>query len=310
MYIKMKNLNKFILLTVVGFISSLVNESFGQSDPIIGLYRFNPQFVSPTNAGFEENNRINLSYRNQWANLEGTPVTFGMTANIKWKENKGLGVNIISDQIGPYNLSLVQGDFAYHAQLSEELYLSTGLRLGAGNYSYNFDGRLIDPNDPNFSSEISNGLRPLIGWGVQLAKKDQGFFISFSQPRITRFKLGEDVENGFRDITYSYLMSGTKIALGNEVSTKRGRYRSLTIYPSILFRIAKDVPLSTDINLNANLKGLVDIGGSIRLNDSYGIRLGVQATNRIYVGYLYEIPSSLLSNIVGATNEFALRYSF
>jgi hypothetical protein len=74
--------------------------------------------------------------------------------------------------------------------------------------------------------------------------------------------------------------------------------------------MAKDVPLSWDINLTARLISKLDAGISYRNQDSYGFRLGIQATKKIYIGYVYEMPISQISKVSNQTHELALRFSF
>lgn len=295
-----------LMLLLVLFLGS--QQGFAQSQSLFSLYRFNPQVLTPTNAGFNSVSSVTVMYRNQWAGLEGAPRTFGATGNFKWGENKGIGANLLVDEAGPMKLFLLQGDFAYHASLNEQWRFTGGIRAGVGNLSLNFDGRLIDPTDPAFSSSRSTGVSPVLGWGIQLAKVNNGFYFSFSQPRMTKFSFG-DKNGGFQDVAHNYAMVGTKVELGEKVQTARGAFSQITLYPSVLLRFAKDVPTSTDLNLNANLRGLLDLGLGLRAKESYGIRLGVQATNKVYLGYIYEVPTSNLSRLGSASHELALRFN-
>ncbi|MFM6936772.1 MAG: type IX secretion system membrane protein PorP/SprF, partial [Aquirufa sp.] len=73
--------------------------------------------------------------------------------------------------------------------------------------------------------------------------------------------------------------------------------------------MAKDVPLSWDINLTAHLMEKLDAGLSYRNQDSYGLRLGVQATKKIYLGYVFEMPISQISKVSNQFHELVLRFS-
>lgn len=283
-------------------------QGFAQSQSLFSLYRFNPQVLTPTNAGFNSVSSVTVMYRNQWAGLEGAPRTFGATGNFKWGDNKGLGMNLLVDEAGPMKVFLLQGDFAYHAKMNDEWRFTGGIRAGVGNMSLNFGGRLVDPTDPAFSSSRSTGVTPVLGWGLQVGKINDGFFVAFSQPRMSKFSFG-DRSGAFQDVTHNYAVMGTKLALGEKVQTARGEFSRVTIYPSVMVRFAKDVPTSTDLNLNANLRGLLDIGLGLRAKESYGIRLGIQASNKLYLGYIYEVPTSTLSRLGNASHEMALRFN-
>lgn len=81
----------------------------------------------------------------------------------------------------------------------------------------------------------------------------------------------------------------------------------VTLYPSIMARLAVDVPISWDVNLLANLKGKLDLGVSYRKEDSWGLRAGIQATKKYYLTYVFEKPVSALANITSQTHEFGVR---
>jgi hypothetical protein len=94
------------------------------------------------------------------------------------------------------------------------------------------------------------------------------------------------------------------------VGTKVKASDKITLYPSVLIRTAGNAPLSWDANVTANLNDKFDVGLNYRHQDSWGIRAGVQATQKIYVGYVFELPTSQLSRVGVQSHEIALRYSF
>jgi hypothetical protein len=100
-------------------------------------------------------------------------------------------------------------------------------------------------------------------------------------------------------VVYTFAQVGTKIRLIEQIN----------LYPSALFRFGKDIPLSFDANVNANVSKKLDVGLSYRYLDSWGIRLGLQVTDGIYLGYVYENPISQISKISTQTHELAIRFS-
>jgi hypothetical protein len=83
----------------------------------------------------------------------------------------------------------------------------------------------------------------------------------------------------------------------------------LSLSPSFMARAAQDVPLSWDVNLMARIGKAFDAGLAYRHKDSYGLRFGMQANPKIYLGYIYEMPISGLSKVSNQTHEIALRLS-
>jgi type IX secretion system PorP/SprF family membrane protein len=286
-------------LALTSLILGMVSSSSGQVETMYSLYRFNPQVISPAYAGSTENSEVTVMNRQQWIGLEGAPKTIGLSMNLKWGEKKGLGINVISDQFGPVSTTAISGDFAYHTDLNSQWRMSGGIRAGVSNMSINYSGiRIVTPTDVVFAGDRSTGFQPNLGWGLRFDRGEK-FFVSVSQPRILRYDFGSQ-NTAYKDVPYYYSMLGTRFKFSDQI----------IFYPSLMFRMAKDVPLSWDINLTARLISKLDAGISYRNQDSYGFRLGIQATKKIYIGYVYEMPISQISKVSNQTHELALRFSF
>ena len=268
-----------------------------QIEPMYNMYRFNPQVITPVQAGSTDSSEIIVMHRQQWLGIEGLPKTYFLNGNFKWGKQRGLGFNAMFDQAGPVKITMLSGDFAYHTRLSEDWNLSGGIRLGVANVALDFSGvRLVHDGDALFAGDRSTGMKMNLGWGVRVSKSN-GFFASFSMPRIIKYDFG-DKSGAYKDVAYLYAMLGNKIQISEKV----------TLYPSVLARMAGNVPLSWDANVMANLRGSLDVGLNYRHQESWGIRLGVQATKRTYIGYVYEMPTTAISKVSNQTHELALRF--
>ncbi len=285
----------------------LTNSLQAQIETMYNMYRFNPQILTPAQAGSTQHSEVIFLHRNQWVGIEGAPRTYSLTGNIKWGENKGIGLVGMVDEVGPMRATVLSGDFAYHTKLSDEWRLSGGIRLSAANVALNFSQlRLTNPNDILFQGDRSTGIQPNAGFGIRINKGD-GFFASFAMPRLGKYNFGQ-YNGAFKDVNYIYANVGTRIKLGGEITTKQGDVVSrVTLYPSVMARIAVDVPISWDVNLQANLKGKLDLGVSYRREDSWGLRAGIQATKKYYLTYVYEKPISDLAKVTSQTHEFGVR---
>ena len=292
---KAKRSTSFLLAVLIAVLMS--QGAKAQIEPMYNMYRFNPQVLTPVQAGSTDSSEIIVMHRQQWLGVEGLPKTYFLNGNFKWKKQRGLGFNAMFDQAGPVKITMLSGDFAYHTRLSEDWNLSGGIRLGVANVALDFSGvRLVHDGDALFAGDRSTGMKMNLGWGARISKSN-GFFASFSMPRIIKYDFG-DKSGAYKDVAYLYAMLGNKIEISEKV----------TLYPSILARMASSVPLSWDANVMANLRGSLDVGLNYRHQESWGIRLGVQATKRTYIGYVYEMPTSVISKVTNQTHELALRF--
>ncbi|WP_164847858.1 PorP/SprF family type IX secretion system membrane protein [Sandaracinomonas limnophila] len=290
---------------IVGML--LASESKAQIETMYNMYRFNPQILNPVQAGSTEHSEVIFLHRNQWVGIEGAPKTYSLTGNIKWGQKKGIGLVGMVDEVGPMRATVLSGDFAYHTKLNEKWRLSGGIRLSAANVMLNFSQlRLTNSSDPLFQGDRSTGIQPNAGFGIRINKGD-GAFISFAMPRLGKYNFGQ-YNGAFKDVNYMYLNAGTRVKLGGEITTKQGDVVSrVTLYPSVMARVAVDVPVSWDVNLQANLKGKLDVGVSYRREDSWGFRAGIQATKKYYLTYVFEKPISDLAKVTSQTHEFGVR---
>lgn len=287
---------KRIAIFLISFL--FIQQAQAQLESMYSLYRFNPQVINPSQAGSTKHSEFILINRQQWMGMEGSPQTVSLTGNIKYGVNKGLGFVLINDQAGPVKTATIAGDFAYHIRLTKDWNLSGGVRLGMSSMSVNFSSlRLVSTVDPMFQGDRSTGMKTNTGWGIRLSKGQDGLFFSIAQPRVLNYDFGS--QNGaYKDVAYYYAMAGTKVKLNEAVN----------LYPSALARLSPDAPTTWDVNLTANILNKFDVGASMRSQDSYGARLGVQVSPKLYMGYVYEVPTSAMSKMASNTHELALRF--
>jgi type IX secretion system PorP/SprF family membrane protein len=291
----MKNRYILILFLLVGL------RSFAQIETMYSMYRINPIISSPAFAGtLETGNKAEIVVmdRQQWIGIQGAPRTFALTANMVYKPRIGLGFLVLADQAGPLRVSTVAADGAYQVRLNDTWNMNGGIRLGLSSVYLDYDGiQVVDPNDPILASNKSSGLKTNLGWGLRFAHKD-GHFVSVSQPRVLSYDFG-GFSGAYKDVTYLYVNAGTRVRLNEQ----------LTLTPSFMARMAQDVPLSWDLNGMVSWKDKFDAGLTYRHTDSFGMRFGVQANPKIYLGYIYEMPISGLSKVSNQTHEIAIRLS-
>jgi type IX secretion system PorP/SprF family membrane protein len=268
-----------------------------QIETMYSMYRLNPVITSPAFAGeVEHQAEITAMNRQQWIGIQGAPRTMAFTGNFKWKPKTGLAILAMSDIAGPLKISTVAGDFAYQVKLNDTWKISGGVRVGASSLSLDYDGiQVVDQTDPVFQGDRSTGVKFNTGWGLRVGNT-KGTFFAISQPRVISYDFG-NVSGGYKDVTYHYLNAGTTIRMSNSIS----------LLPSFMARIANDVPVSWDVNLMSRIGSALEAGVSYRHKDSYGARIGIQASPKIYLGYIYEMPSSSLSKVTSQSHEIAVR---
>ena len=131
-----------------------------------------PMLVNAANTALlpGDDYRLGLNYRTQWSSVPVPYNTFSAFGDCKIGGNRentnhnnwlGIGLAFFNDKAGDGNLSLlqVQGDLAYHLQLSEFTMISVGLSGATVQRSVNYDNLTFDQqwDGITFNKHIANG---------------------------------------------------------------------------------------------------------------------------------------------------------
>ncbi len=272
-----------------------------QIESMYSMYQINPIVSSPAFAGLVANGakgEFVAINRQQWIGVQGSPRTSLMTGNYQLKPKIGIGAILATDQAGPLRITSVSGDLAYSVRLNEDWKMNGGLRLSLASVYIDYAGlTAIDINDPYIQVNKSTGLKPNTGWGLYFAHRG-GSFLSVSQPRVLTYDFG-NLSGAFKDVSYFYLQVGTVLQAAP----------GIRINPSLMARLASSTPFSWDANVIVNLQEKVDVGLIYRDKISYGARLGVPFSKKVYVAYTGEFPLATLNAFGVQTHELALKIS-
>jgi len=269
---------------------------YGQQEPHYTQYMYNMNVINPAYAGSKENLSFGLLYRNQWAGIDGAPQTGTFFGHLPVGDKVGVGLSVISDNVGPIKETNAYADFSYTLQLGGEHRLAFGVKAGATFHDIGLaDIDLIDPNDPFFQN--INTTTPNIGAGFFYYTNN--YYLALSVPNILNSvhldangnKLGSEESHYFFTGGYVFQLSpNTKLK------------------PSFLVKSAFSAPTSFDVNLNALFFEKFEIGASYRLDDSFSGLINFAITPSVRVGYAYDSVSSDIKRYAPASHEFLLLF--
>src|SRR4051812_46872863 len=123
-------MNKRILFPVMLLVSTCIGTLSAQ-DPIFTQYYANPLYLNPAFAGSARCLRVNLNFRNQWAGIEGTYVTYSASVDKHVDALQGgLGLIATSDNAGNGVLRTtnVSGMYSYLLDVSHTFSLRFGFQ--------------------------------------------------------------------------------------------------------------------------------------------------------------------------------------
>jgi len=284
-----------------------------QFDAMFTQYMFNESFINPAYAGSKEAMSLTLLHRQQWVGFNGRPVTTTFSFHGPVMDGKmGAGINVLTEQIGFLNRSLVYGSYAYRTQLSSQSHLAFGLMLGAENQLYSFKTLTLSPdeihhaNDPNFNSSGNNLTSMNVGTGVYYSTPD--FYAGFSIPRIIDNQAAFSLKSYKRYVVSRVQFS--KMTLNLAVGKVFKINDELLFKTNALLKMVSNTPVQIDLGVNALIREQIWAGFSYRSKSSVSALLGMQVNPQFLVNYAYDFSTSTIQMYSSGSHEIALNYLF
>ena len=280
--------------------------AFGQNDPQFTNYMFYKMGVNPGYAGAE--NTINglILNRYQWEGMPGGPkkLVFSMDAatNLLGRST-GLGLNIISDQLGYAKNIIINANYAYRTELS---FGSLGIGVSAGFYSQTSNGTWESPegnqwtppsSDPGIPQGEVSQLVPDFGAGIYLSSSR--YYLGISATHLNEASIYYDEIPISYLVRHYYFTGGYNIKLGNPLFELR---------PSFLFK--SDIATwMLDLNSNIVYNDKFWAGLSYRVDDAVALLLGIELASGLKVGYSFDLVTSAIGYYGYGSHELFVTYS-
>jgi type IX secretion system PorP/SprF family membrane protein len=295
-------MKKLYLVALVVF--STMVDLHAQQDPHYTQYMYNMSVMNPAYAGSKDNLSMGLLYRKQWVEIEDAPTTGTFFGHAPVGKNVGLGLSFISDKIGPVEENNVYGDFSYTLNLGGEHKLAFGLKMGltfhnVGLYS-DINYTLPQPTDPAFSEDISNTYFNLGSGFFYYTNK---YYLGLSVPNLMRSKhldiqrTGDQLEFG-SEVSHYFLTGGYVFDINDTV-----KFKSF-----FMMKSAFGAPMSLDLSANFMFNQKFEVGGTYRLQDSFGAMINYAVTPSLRIGYAYDHIVSDLKVTTPSSHELILLF--
>ena len=286
-------MNKYIVLNIILFLFLNTYQIRAQQEINFSQYMLNSQLFNPAFFGLEENLTISSLNSLQWLGFEGNPRTNSIIIDTKLKNNLGIGMELISDKIGPTSSNFIAINAAYHLKLNKKSQkLSLGIKVSGNDHnislnSMNFD----DTTDPNARTKDSYFI-PNIGFGLHYYSDK--FYLAFSIPYFFEPKT-------INKKRHYYVSGGFKKELNKQ----------LIINPNFLFKKAVNTPTSIDISTMVFYEDLFWFGINYGASENGFITPSDSGGNLSFISGFKLIPSlsigysvtSQIGNWTGSANS-------
>ncbi|WP_395066622.1 type IX secretion system membrane protein PorP/SprF [Flavobacterium sp.] len=271
-----------------------------QQDPHYTQYMYNMSVINPAYAGSKETLTGGLLYRKQWVEIEDAPKTGTFFINSPVGKNVGLGISAINDKIGPVEETNLYADFSYTLNLGGEHKLAFGLKGGATFHKVGLFSEIYnnvpDANDVAFKE---NSNRTFLNLGTGLFYYTNKYYVALSVPNMLKSKYLDYNGRQFGTETLHYFLTGGYVFDLNP---------ALKFKPSAMIKSAFNAPTSLDLSANFLFNEKFEIGGTYRLDDSFGAMVNYAITPSLKIGYAYDHIVSDLKVTTPSSHEIMLLF--
>lgn len=299
----MRKIFSFLLFIFIANLAAL-----GQQDPQFTNNMFYMMGVNPGYAGSNDAISGIILNRYQWSGFKGAPKTlaFSVDASVElFGAPGGIGLNIMSDELGFENNVLVNVNYAYKARLSIGV---LGVGLSAGFFSKSISGDWEVPDDP-FGIYVEPGSDPAIPQGessqvafdagIGVFLKGINYYLGASVTHVNEAPIK------YADLASTYLVRHYYLSGGYNIKLTDPLFE---LRPSFLLKsdlAGWQIDLNTNLVYNDRLWG----GVSYRLQDAVSLLMGLELFNGLRIGYSFDLTTSAIMRWGYGSHEVFVGYS-
>lgn len=286
-------------LILIVFTTLLIENIQAQQDPQYTQYMYNTMSVNAAYAGQRDVLSATALYRTQWVGIDGAPktITFGVHSPLR-NERLGLGLNVVSDQLGPAKETSVDANFSYTIPLNifGDIKLSFGAKAGVNSLSTDWSKGQFRQPDRLFNENLSL-WSPTFGAALYL--HSDSYYLGLSVPNFITNEYYDDFEEALASDRLHYFIIGGYVFNINQ---------NTRLKPAFLVKAVSGAPLIADLSLNALFNDKFTLGLAYRWDDAVSGLAGFQINDGLYIGYAYDLTTTNLSNYNSGSHEIMLRF--
>lgn len=253
-------------------------------------FLYNPSFVAPN--GYTE---LYLNYRNQWAGIEGAPVTGTVSLHLPLNYKMGIAFSGFQDKAGVLKTTTGLATFAYQVYLgnsvNDDHKIAFGLSAGVTSVSINGDNSFV--NEPVVGTTSSFEGQ----FGMHYQHKN--LKIAFAIPRLFNTYVASDQDFnkvGFEQVRTTLSSASYTIPFGERIAFE----------PMVTYRTYENTPSQLEGLGALRIDNIVWVGGAYRQRYGASAFAGFNIKDKVKLGYAYEFAADQANALGDGTHEIQL----
>jgi type IX secretion system PorP/SprF family membrane protein len=294
-------MKKLIILLTLLLATTAVQAQLGTP---LSQFSGNQMLYNPAYSGVYEMLTLNLSMRQQWTGLQGSPRIINFNAHVPLKKARhALGLLYTREELGPLASNHAYGNYTYEMYTGQGK-LNFGLQAGVVNnavdWSRFIEGSVDDWTDPGLFTPGSTKFDMNVG----IFYLNPAYYFGISARHVTRPKFGDDVS--INDTTwYSRMSTRWFLIAGYHYDFEN----QLSIRPEMMLRYVHNTPLSVDFGAHLYFTNDYSIGVNYRTGmKAMSFIAKAMLMNNFRIGYSYDIYLGPIKQLQSGSHEIMINY--
>ena len=319
----MKSIKSIVALVFLGF---TFGNAFSQQVPMYSQYMMNGFLVNPSFAGRDGYTSINLTIREQWVGMSGSPSTYAASFQTRILKDSyiskstavkkdivkptkggkvGLGGYIFNDNNGIMRRTGFQGTYAYHIAMGQTNGIPNNLAFGLAftgyQYFVNTEGLIFEPNDPLINTFDRSVFVTDFNFGASFTTAK--YYAGFAMTNLLRGNLmfGDTSNVDRHELGHFFITGGVKFPINPDWTFEPSGFIKAS---DLFFKY-----IQMDITGRMYFKEDYWLGLSYRTGDAVIMMFGVKY-DRFYLSYAYDYTLTDIRPQTFGTHELSLAVKF
>lgn len=291
----------------------LASAVFAQQEPMHTQFFFNKLAHNPGYAGSEQTPEITAANRSQWIGLEGAPNIQNISFNQPIFNNRvGIGANLSRYSVAITRAITLDMAYCYRIEMTKGV-LGIGIQAGARHFYQNWnDSRIISdvPRAADASIPDAANSKVIANFGTGFYYKSELWYAGVAGKRlyVNNIDFAETGEPFSREVMHLNAMFGSTFTLSKDWK----------LMPQVLLKYVPKAPFDAELNTTFSLRdkffgGLTyrtGNGVTASAGESVDVLLGMQAAEKLFFCFSYDIGLTPLRQYNNGTIEATVRYQF
>ncbi|MCU0367600.1 MAG: PorP/SprF family type IX secretion system membrane protein [Cyclobacteriaceae bacterium] len=288
---------KYLILFLLCF---TLGKSLAQDISNFTQFFVNPYTLNPSFAGIDGRNAMTLSYRKQWAGVEGGPTIANFSYHTPLKSGLNIGINVANDSRGILTNSGLLFTAAYSLKISEGNFIRFGIS-GGGSWNTVDLAKLDDlGNDLALVNLLGNTSSVIGNAGISAHLKT--FHVGVTMP--TLFTPAYVSEDAFT-VTEVKPFESLIIHASNRFYFANDKH---IFEPYVVYRMNNVLPSQYEVAGVVHLNHLVWVGGSYKQDFGISALGGIKINKKFAVGASYSLANTGVNELNSPSYEIHLSY--